>query len=57
LGKERAKAAMFMAPEDLLRFYGRLRIKEDKGFEEISEQKIIYFETGGHVLTSFLEKK
>jgi hypothetical protein len=45
-----------MAPEDLLRFYDRLRIKGDNGFEEISELKDIYSETGGHVLTPFFGK-
>jgi hypothetical protein len=45
-----------MTPEDLLGFYDRLRIKEDNGFEEILEQKDIYSETGGHVLTPFFGK-
>jgi hypothetical protein len=31
--------------------------REDNGFEEISEQKIIYSETRGHVLTPFFGKK
>jgi hypothetical protein len=54
--KERAKTTVFMAPKYLLRFYSRLRIKEDNGFEEILEQKIIYCKTGGHVLTLFFGK-
>jgi hypothetical protein len=45
-----------MTPEDLLRSCGRLRIKGDNGFEEISDQKIIYSETWGHVLTLFIGK-
>jgi hypothetical protein len=45
-----------MAPENLLGFYGRLRIKEDNGWEEILEQKDIYSETGGHGLTPFFGK-
>jgi hypothetical protein len=45
-----------MASKDLLRFFGRLRIKEDNKFEEISEQKIIYFKTRGHVLTTIFGK-
>jgi hypothetical protein len=36
-----------MVPKDLLGFFGWLRTKGDNGFEEISEQKIIYSETGG----------
>jgi hypothetical protein len=44
-------------PRDLLRSYDRLRIMGDNGFEEISEQKIIYSETRGHVLTPFFWKK
>jgi hypothetical protein len=36
-----------MTPENLLRFCDRHRINGDNGFEEISEQKIIYSETGG----------
>jgi hypothetical protein len=38
-GKQRTRAFVFMTPEDLLRFYSRLQIKEDNRFEEISEQK------------------
>jgi hypothetical protein len=45
-----------MVPKDLLRFFGRLRIKEDNGFEEISEQKITNSEIGGHVLPLFFGK-
>jgi hypothetical protein len=55
--KERAKAVVFMASKDLLRFFGWLRNKEDNGFEEISEKKIIYSETwGACVDTVFWEK-
>jgi hypothetical protein len=45
-----------MVPKDLLRFFGRLRIKEDNGFEEISEQKITNSEIWGHVLPLFFGK-
>jgi hypothetical protein len=46
-----------MTPKDLLRFCGRHRINGDNRFEEISEQKIIYSETGGHVLTPLFGKQ
>jgi hypothetical protein len=46
-----------MAPKDLLRFFDRLRIKEDNRFEEISEQKIFTPKLGACVDTVFLEKK
>jgi hypothetical protein len=45
-----------MAPKDLFGFFGRLRIKGDNGFEEVSEQKIIHSETGRHVLTPIFGK-
>jgi hypothetical protein len=45
-----------MAPKDLLRFFDRLRIKEDNRFEEISEQKIFTPKLGACVDTVFLEK-
>jgi hypothetical protein len=56
-GKERTREVVFMTPEDLLRFYDRLRIEEDNGFEEISEQKDYLLRNwGGHVLTPFFWK-
>jgi hypothetical protein len=57
LGGKGDEAVVFMAPKDLFKSYNRLRIKRDNRFEKISEQKIIYSETGGHVLTPFLEKQ
>jgi hypothetical protein len=41
----------------LFGYFGQLRIEKDNGFEEISEQKIIYSETRGHVLPPFFGKQ
>jgi hypothetical protein len=45
-----------MTTEDLLGFYGQLRIKGDNGLEEISEQKNYLLRNWGHVFTPFFGK-
>jgi hypothetical protein len=55
-GKRKNQGICIYDPKNLLRSYGRLRIKGDNGFEEILEQKYYLLQNWGHVLTSSFGK-
>jgi hypothetical protein len=56
-GERKNRVGCIYDPEDLLRSCGRLRIKGDNWFEEISERKDYLLRNWGHVLTPFFGKK